>query len=186
MFLSANSRLTGGVASRRAFPAGTQLMFINAAAPVGWVRVTTFDDALMRIVASAVPSFGGANGFVATFNSQTGTGTGTTGTGTTGTGTTGTGTSGSYTLQIADIPPHTHAEKCDLTGSGPNGLFPAAGGNGSAQGGGASGSVGGGGGHSHSVPGLSVPGLSVPGLSIPSLSITTSIKYVDALIASKK
>jgi microcystin-dependent protein len=88
MFLSPNSRVTGGKAARRDFPAGTQLSFLNAAAPVGWVRVSAFDDALLRIVGSAAPGSGGSNGFVATFNSQTVT--------------------GAHTLTAAEIPAHTH------------------------------------------------------------------------------
>jgi hypothetical protein len=180
MFLNANSRVTGGIASRRAFPAGTQMMFVNAAAPVGWVRVSTFDDALLRIVGSAVPGSGGSSGFVATFNAQTGTGTGTTGTATTGTGTTG-----GHSITQAELPNIT----LNPNNTNPNFLNASVGTATSIQAGtgasilqtqpsiplGGSGTA-----HSHSVPGLSIPGLSVP-----SLSITTAIKYVDALIAKK-
>lgn len=58
----------------QSFPRGTTMMFINAAAPYGWTRVSSNDDALLRIVASSTPGTGGTNGFVATFNSQTATG----------------------------------------------------------------------------------------------------------------
>jgi hypothetical protein len=164
MFLNANSRVTGGVASRRAFPAGTQLMFVNAAAPVGWVRVSTFDDAILRIVGSAVPGSGGANGFVATVNGQTGTGT----------GTTGTGTSGATTIAIATMPSHSHSltvgNNCTASthiaeNIGSTTTTDAT----SVQ------ATGSGGSHTHTIPGLSVP----------SLSVTFGIKYVDALIAKK-
>jgi hypothetical protein len=47
------------------------MLFIQSAAPTGWTRVTTFDDALLRIVGSATPGSGGTNGFNATFNAQT-------------------------------------------------------------------------------------------------------------------
>jgi hypothetical protein len=151
------------------FASGTKMLFIQAAAPTGWTRVATFDDAILRIVGSAAPSSGGSNGFVAAFNSQTGTGT----------GVTGTGTSGGYVLQIADIPGHTHTQQSNtVSNQSPGSLGymentaatvllstnPTT-----------TASTGGGGSHSHSVPSLTVP----------SLSITTSIKYVDALIASK-
>jgi hypothetical protein len=147
VFLSANSRVTGGRAARgAAFMAGTQLAFINAFAPVGWVRVATFDDALMRIVGSAAPASGGANGFVATFNSQTVT--------------------GAHTLTQAELP----AVALSSTS-----LFLAAAGSatGINQGTGAAinqatvttGNMGSGSSHTH--------------------PITTSIKYVDALIARK-
>jgi hypothetical protein len=88
MFLSPNSSVTGGKAGRGSFAAGTTMLFIQAAAPVGWTRVTTNDDALLRIVGSAAPGTGGSNGFVASFNSQT--------------------TVGSTTLSTAQIPSHNH------------------------------------------------------------------------------
>jgi hypothetical protein len=186
MFLGPNSRVTGGVAARRAFPAGTQLAFINAVAPLGWVRVSTYDDALLRIVGSATPSSGGSNNF-STVNAQTGTGSGTTGTGSTGTGTTGTGTSGSTTLTSAQIPAHTHgiAYVNNIT-TGNTGAYhyPNIGGSSSGTATTDNG-TGGGGSHNHTVPGLSVPALSIPGLAIPSLPISFSIKYVDVLIARK-
>lgn len=158
-----------------AFPSGTQLMFINASAPRGWVRVATFDDALLRIVGSAAPSSGGANGFVAVVNAQTGTGTGTT-----GTGNTGTGTSGATTITTATMPAHAHQEQwnsggCVLgLGGTPGNTTPSATNAPSTQNNGSGGS------HTHTVPALTIPGLSVP-----SLSITFGIKYVDALIAKK-
>jgi hypothetical protein len=146
MFLNANSRVTGGVASRRAFPAGTQLMFVNAAAPIGWVRVSTFDDALMRIVGSAAPGSGGSNGFVATFNSQT--------------------VVGNTTITTATMPAHTHTGAASATiGCGGSPLYEGVVGcrtTGIATN---TGSNGSGGSHNHTV--------------------TTSIKYVDALIAKK-
>jgi hypothetical protein len=185
MFLGPNSRVTGGVAARRAFPAGTQLAFINAAAPLGWVRVSTYDDALLRIVGSATPSSGGTNNF-STVNAQTGTGTGTTGTGSTGTGTTGTGTSGSTTLTSAQIPAHTHNLSYVNNIVTPNtGSYTYANMGGSSANKATDNGTGGGGSHNHTVPGLSVPALSIPGLAIPSLPISFSIKYVDVLIARK-
>ena len=71
MFLGPNSSILGGKAGRSTFPAGTTMLFLQAAAPVGWTRVTTNDDALLRIVGTAAPGTGGSNGFVATFNAQT-------------------------------------------------------------------------------------------------------------------
>jgi hypothetical protein len=177
MFLGPNARITGGVAARRAFPAGTQLPFIQAVAPVGWVRVATYDDAALRIVGSATPANGGSNGFSVVM-AQTGTGTGTT-----GTGTTGTGTSGSTTLTAAQIPAHTH-QYSDVDSN--NNWYSAANTGGfqvpqwNRAAATTDSGTGGGGGHTHSLPGLSVPGL-----SIPSLSVTFGMKYVDALIARK-
>jgi hypothetical protein len=160
VFLSPNSRVTGGKAARRGFPAGTQLMFVNAVAPVGWVRVSAFDDALLRIVGSAAPGSGGSNGFVAAVNGQTGTGT----------GVTGTGTSGAHTLSTAEMPAHVHSVPftSGCTGGGTSGV-------GTSSAPVNTGSQGGGGSHTHTVPAL----------TIPSLSVTFGIKYVDALIAKK-
>jgi hypothetical protein len=75
------------------FVSGTTMMFLQAAAPIGWTRVSTYDDALLRIVGSATPSSGGSNGFVATFNSQT--------------------TTGAHQLVVAEMPSHTHAQESD-------------------------------------------------------------------------
>jgi hypothetical protein len=69
-------------------PSGTVMAVYQAAAPTGWTRVTTYDDALMRIVGSATPASGGTNGFVAAFNAQTAT--------------------GNFTNTTATIPGHTH------------------------------------------------------------------------------
>lgn len=56
------------------FASGTTMMFIQAAAPTGWTRVTTNDDALLRIVGTATPGTGGTNGFVAGYNNVSSTG----------------------------------------------------------------------------------------------------------------
>jgi hypothetical protein len=175
MFSSPGSRATAGnLKNYIAIPRGSVTNWLQAAAPRGWTRVTTNDDALMRIVGTATPGTGGSNGFVATFNSQTGTGTGTT-----GGGTTGTGTSGATALSIAQMPAHTHGIVLDEIGPEGTAAVPLSGSQTTVLSG-ATASAGSGGTHTHTVPGLSVPGLSVP-----SLSITTAIKYVDSLIASK-
>jgi hypothetical protein len=138
VFLSPNSRVTGGKAARRGFPAGTQLMFVNAAAPVGWVRVSSFDDALLRIVGSAAPGSGGSNGFVATVNGQTGTGA---------------GTSGATTISTATLPSHTHTIPFGGSSAGEHCVGACTGGVGVAS---ITGSAGSGGSHTHSIPSLSV------------------------------
>jgi hypothetical protein len=186
MFLSAGARPGRGVGGRGtgAFRAGTTIgAFQQATAPLGWTRVTTNDDAAIRIVGSAVPGVGGTNGF-STVNAQTGTGTGSTGTGTTGTGTTGTGTSGATTISIATMPAHTHPYQ---TGRSPGcaGFFTDPGAVGTAQTTYNTGSNGSGGSHTHTVPSLTVPSLTVPSLSIPSLPVTFGIKYVDVIVARK-
>jgi hypothetical protein len=76
-------------------PRGTQMLFLSAAAPLLWTRITTNDDALLRIVGSAALSTGGTNGFVATFNSQTVT--------------------GSHTLTEAELAAHSHGGATGIT-----------------------------------------------------------------------
>jgi hypothetical protein len=65
---------SGGSGGGGGIPSGTVMAVYQSAAPTGWTRVTTFDDALTRIVGSAAPGSGGSNGFVAAFNAQTVTG----------------------------------------------------------------------------------------------------------------
>jgi hypothetical protein len=143
MFLGPNSSITGGRAGRSyGFAAGTTMLFIQAAAPVGWSRVTANDDALLRINGSTTPGAGGSNGFTATFNTQTAV--------------------GSTTLTSAQIPAHSHPVTLATNCTG-GALFQTAGGTGSASSTGNN--TGGGGSHNH--------------------TITTSIKYVDALVAKK-
>jgi len=165
MFLGPNSRVTGGVAARRAFPAGTQLAFINVVAPLGWVRVSTYDDALLRIVGSAAPSSGGSNGF-STVNAQTGTGTGS-----------ASGATDAHTLSTAEMPSHSHAEfaASNATTSAGVEVKGVADSTGYGQSSHNTASAGGGGSHTHTITGL----------SIPSLSVSFGIKYVDVLIARK-
>lgn len=85
------------VAGPGSFASGTVMSFFQAAAPTGWTRVTTYDDSLCRVVGSATPASGGANGFVATFNAQTNTGA--------FTNTTATITSHSHSLPGGDAGP---------------------------------------------------------------------------------
>jgi microcystin-dependent protein len=146
-----------GRAGRGAFPSGTTMMFVQPAAPVGWTRVTSFDDALLRIVGSAAPGSGGGNGFVATFNAQTAT--------------------AAHTLTNAEIPLHTHF--ATATGHRIFDFDTSA---------------------DHGTAGTNAAGLlqlsstetnngsgtsAAPGGGSHTHGITTSIKYVDALIARK-
>ena len=80
------------------FPPGTRMLFQQTAAPVGWTKVTTFDDCTLRVVAGTAGS-GGSNGF-STVNAQA--------------------TVGATTLSIGQIPQHLHtAGLQDLYGDAP-------------------------------------------------------------------
>jgi hypothetical protein len=95
------------------FASGTALVFKQTAAPTGWTKLTTDNDAALRIVSGSV-STGGTVGFTTAFASQAVTGT----VGTTGS-TTATNNSytpagsvstsvGSTTISTAQMPSHSH------------------------------------------------------------------------------
>lgn len=139
------SNLTG-TPPAGSIPSGSVMAFYQTSVPTGWTRVTTFDDALTRIVGSATPGSGGSNGFVATFNSQTVT--------------------GNTTISTSTMPAHAH------TGGAPTGIgcgganiYESIVGCRATSNTANTGSVGSGGAHNH--------------------TITTAIKYVDAMLASK-
>ena len=71
------------------FPSGTRMAFNQTSAPTGWTKETsaTYNDAAIRLVTGSV-STGGADAFSSLFG-------------------TGKSTAG-YTLQVADMPNHTH------------------------------------------------------------------------------
>lgn len=75
------------------FASGTALVFKQTAAPTGWTKVTTDNDAALRVVSGSA-STGGSVGFTTAFASQAVTGT--------------VGTSGATTLTSSQIPAHTH------------------------------------------------------------------------------
>jgi hypothetical protein len=137
------------------------MLFVQAAAPVGWTRVLANDDSLLRINGSTTPSAGGSNGFVATFNSQTAT--------------------GSTTLTTAQLPAQTyvfHFHPGTNSAGSTAGPYPA----------------GGDGSGACAIPLMSTTATSTSSGTVVTdsnaggshnHSITTSIKYVDALVATK-
>ena len=80
------------------FSSGTRLLFQQATAPTGWTRITTFDDAALRIVSGAVGS-GGSVAFSTAFASQAVS-----------------GSVGNTTLSTSQIPSHTHGGVVRTTG----------------------------------------------------------------------
>jgi hypothetical protein len=51
------------------FPSGTAMLFVQTTAPTGWTKVTTYNDAALRVVSGAV-SAGGATGFATVFSAS--------------------------------------------------------------------------------------------------------------------
>ncbi len=107
--------------SASGFAAGTAMLFKQTAAPTGWTKATTDNDAALRVVSGTVGS-GGTAGFTATFASRTPSGslssTTATNQSTTATGSVSTSTSVSLsaggsvsatTLAESQIPSHVHS-----------------------------------------------------------------------------
>lgn len=89
--LIANNTITPDKLTAAAkFATGTALMFRQTAAPTGWTKVTTHDNAALRVVSGAVSSGGSVN-FTTAFASQAVS-----------------GTVGGTTLTSAQIPAHGH------------------------------------------------------------------------------
>ena len=128
---SAPSFTTLGGAGISEFPSGTALLFQQTTAPTGWTKITTTNDAALRIVSGSVTT-GGTVGFTTAFASQAVSGSvaatastvatgsvadtaSTVATGsvaatasTTAGGTNSSGAVSATTLTTAQIPSHTH------------------------------------------------------------------------------
>jgi hypothetical protein len=93
----------GGTGSSTALiPSGTVMVFGQTAAPTGFTKLTTNDNAALRVV-SGTASTGGTVNFTTAFASQAVAGT----VGTSGS-TTDTGTVGNTTLTTTTMPSHAH------------------------------------------------------------------------------
>jgi hypothetical protein len=81
-----------------AIPAGTRMLFIQAAAPTGWTQDVTYNDRALRVVSTGAGNVGGATGgsvdFETAFASQTPS-----------------GTTNAIALTIAQMPAHTHTQQ---------------------------------------------------------------------------
>ena len=138
------------------FAAGTVMVFAQSTAPLGWTKLTTSDNAALRVVGSG--TFNGTGGsveFTAAFSSQAVS-----------------GTVGNTTLTIDQIPSHTHSGTLGISYGGSWGGsagFEEGRGNPDWQSG-SMGSAGGGQAHTHSFSGT---------------SINLAVKYVDTILASK-
>lgn len=84
------------------FPKGTRMLFVQAYAPVGWVRVTTHNNKALRIVSGTGGGSGGSQSFTNALRNQTISGT--TNNRTAG----GTVNVNNHTLSEAQMPHHGH------------------------------------------------------------------------------
>jgi hypothetical protein len=89
-------KVDGFHAADLGFPPGTSMLFMQSAAPTGWVKQTDYNDRVLRIVSGAV-TVGGALAFSSVFASQAVS-----------------GTIGGTAISLAQMPAHSHT----LNGSG--------------------------------------------------------------------
>ena len=88
--LVANATYATTAGSVSSIPSGTRMLFAQTSAPTGWTKVTTNDDAALRVVSGAAGS-GGTVGFTTAFSA-----------------TSVSGTTGSTALSASQMPIHSH------------------------------------------------------------------------------
>lgn len=133
------------IGALQAFPAGTAMVFAQTTAPTGWTKSATHNDKALRVVSGTAGS-GGATAFTSVFGSGKNT--------------------GGYTLQIADMPSHSHTVGGAAGAIWQNvGGFTTAGGAGVNMNPQTMDATGGGGSHLH--------------------SLSLDLQYVDVIIATK-
>lgn len=133
---------------------GTVCLFFQASAPTGWTKIITQDNKALRIVSGTGGVAGGSVAFTTAFASQAVTAVG--------------GVTSSYTLQIADIPSHTHYSGIGAQGHGGTADVLVVG-NGAALTNITS-ATGGSGGHVHGFTGT---------------AINMAVQYIDTIMASR-
>lgn len=183
---------SAGTLSNPVIPAGTVVLFYQAAAPTGWTQVTTQNNKALRVVSGVGAGTGGTNPFTTSFASYTPAGTHA-GTAVSDTiGISNTLSVSAYTLLTSDMPSHSHApsngNSFRTTGTtGGTSISTQAGSNNStvtttdAQGGGAA--------HSHGLAGaVSKTGtvsVSNQGTFTGTASTQFAVQYIDIIICSK-
>jgi hypothetical protein len=141
-------------------PAGTVMLFYQAAAPTGWTQVTTQNDKALRVVSGVGAGTGGSVAFTTAFVSQAVSGT--------------VGTSGATTLTTAQIPSHSHSTSLYISGeSGTYNRFYPAFSDATLVGSTSTDATGGGGSHTHT------------GGTFTGTAINLAVQYIDVIIASK-
>lgn len=152
----------------QSIPSGTVTNFFQATAPTAWTKLTTNDNAAIRIVSGTGGGTGGSVNFNTAFASQTPAGN---------VSISGGSVSG-YTLSTSEIPSHSHSYSASYNNIGDSN-FPATA---FAPGGGQSrtpstSGAGGGGSHSH--------GFSPPTGSFSGSALNLAVKYLDNIMCSK-
>ena len=122
-------------AASAVIPAGTVVLFYQAAAPTGWTQVTTQNNKALRVVSGTGGGTGGSVAFTTAFTAQSAS-----------------GTVGSTTLITSQIPSHTHNVSGNLVQGIGGGADYASGSGGSRT----SSATGGNGSHNHTFTGSSI------------------------------
>jgi hypothetical protein len=151
------------------FSSGTRMTFNQTAAPTGWTKSTTTNNAGFRLVSGTVGS-GGSVDFTTAFASQTPTGTVSTSISSVS------GSAGATTLSTPQIPSHSHT-----FGASPFGVYVPTSGPVTLATVSDTGNTGGGGSHTHPFSFSSGSALS----SFTGSAINLAVKYVDLIIAQK-
>jgi len=189
--VDSNSYITAAQAPSP-IPAGTVMLFFQAAAPTGWTKSTTHNNKAIRIVSGSGGVSAGSTGFTTVFTSRTPSGTVSVSGSNTG------GSVSSHTLTTAEIPSHTHTindpghshATYATDDGGRNDNTTAQGGQTYLQGGyntlsattGISiNSSGGGGGHTHGFTNPSWSGSA----SFTGSSLDFDVSYIDVIVCSK-
>ncbi len=98
--LTSNGTTWTSAGAPAAIPAGTAMLFFQAAAPTGWTQVTTQNNKALRVVSGTGGGTGGSVAFTTAFASQSVA-----------------GTVGSTTLTTAQMPSHSHTSTMYETSS---------------------------------------------------------------------
>ncbi|MDP3841042.1 MAG: hypothetical protein Q8Q81_00400 [Oxalobacteraceae bacterium] len=145
-------------------PSGSRMLFQQTAAPVGWTKDTTFNNAALRVVSGAAGS-GGTVDFTTAFESRTPAGS-----------IANTGSVGDTALTIAQMPSHTHSIETNTTGNGDTSTYPLGGSQYLSPGSATTNATGGGEAHTHAFSGTS---------TFTGTALDFAVKYTDVIIASK-
>ncbi|WP_421865128.1 phage tail protein [Motiliproteus sp.] len=157
-------------------PAGTRMLFVQSAAPIGWTKVTTHDNKALRVVSGNGGGVGGSVDFTAAFKNQLVSGS------ISSTTATGSVSVSGHTLSTSQMPAHKHNIKHGPYGGDPETI--------SSDGWNGSGnysrtrtslSAGGNGSHNH---GASFTG-NAHSHGFSGTAINMAVKYVDTIIAQK-
>jgi hypothetical protein len=152
-------------------PAGTVILFYQAAAPTGFTQVTTQNNKALRVVSGTGGGTGGTTAFTSVFTNQTVSTT-------ISTSISISGTTGGTTIGTGEMPSHSHT--IPVSGANYGGTNPIRGTAGDVEANRSTSSTGGGGSHTHSFSGSG----SGSG-SGTSTAVTLNVQYIDIILCSK-